>query len=298
MTPFTFVLDWYINCQFAGLIWAKEKGLYKQAGLDVQLVDPHDYPKTPTLEVVKQHAFSAGCMEDNLVVRAVLADKGVKAIGAMLQQTPMVLMTATDGAIQTLHDLPGRRIAMHRDGIHLLKTVLTLHGIDQSEIEFTVGGWSLPDLINGRFDAVQGYTITEPAQLLGLGFDSHLIPVKHPNLHPYAQMMFATSKMIEQNQNILSRFISATFDGWREAMTHQDETAVLVAAVSKDQPDAKMNRQILDAMLPIVKGEVGFEKLGFLDPARWQRNLKTYYDFGMVDRYATFDEVVYPKFVN
>ena len=65
-----------------------------------------------------------------------------------------------------------------------------------------------------------------------------------------------------------------------------------MAAISKDQPDAKANRQILEAMLPIVKGDINYEKLGYLDPARWQRNLKTYRDFGMIERHATFDEVV------
>ena len=32
LTPFTFVRDWYLNCQFAGLIWAQARGLYAAAG--------------------------------------------------------------------------------------------------------------------------------------------------------------------------------------------------------------------------------------------------------------------------
>ncbi len=46
LTPFTFVLDWYLNCQFAGLIWARDRGLYADAGLDVTLVDPHSSSQT------------------------------------------------------------------------------------------------------------------------------------------------------------------------------------------------------------------------------------------------------------
>lgn len=298
LTPFTFVLDWYLNCQFAGLIWARERGLYADAGLDVTLVDPHDFPTTPTLDVVLNHEPAAGCMEDNLVVRAALAGKEVRAIGAMLQQTPMVLMTAPDSGIRTLHDLPGRRIAMHRDGIHLLRTVLTLHGINPQEVDATVGGWTLHDLIDGHFDAVQGYTITEPAELVGLGLTPHLIPVRHLRLHPYAQMMFATTNCITTHHDVLKRFVDATFSGWRQAMSHRDEAAALVAAVSAEQPNPVVNRQILDAMLPIVTGEVGLERLGYLDPDRWERNLATYHQFGMIERRATFEQVVDARFVD
>ena len=49
----------------------------------------------------------------------------------------------------------GRRVAMHKDGIHLLETVLTLHGIDAKEVETTVGGWTLDQLADGTFDAAQ-----------------------------------------------------------------------------------------------------------------------------------------------
>lgn len=298
LIPFTFVLDWTLNCQFVGLIWAHERGLYAESGLDVTLVSPLEFPATPTLDVVLKHEPAAGCMEDNLVVRAALAGKGVRAIGAMLQQTPMVLMTSPASGIHTLHDLAGRRIGMHRDGIHLLRTVLTLHGFDPQSVDATVGGWTLPDLINGRFDAIQGYSITEPAELAELGLAPHLIPVRHHQLHPYAQMMFATTSCITTYSDVLQRFVTATFEGWRQAMMNREEAAMLVTAVSPEQSDPFVNRQILDAMWPIVTGEVGLDRLGYLDPDRWQRNLTTYHQFGVVDQLATFEQVVDPRFVN
>ena len=296
MTPFTFVLDWHLNCQFAGLIWARDKGLYAAADLDVTLVDGWSYER-PTLEMVLAEEVGAGCMECNLVVRANLAGRGVKAIGAMLQDTPMVLMTPADSGIQTLHDLPGKHIGMHRDGIHLLRTVLTLHGIDPDTVKADVEGWSLADLVAGSYDAIQGYTITEPAQLRQLGLDPYLIPVRHHNLHPYAQMMFATTRCIEQNETVLGRFMTATFDGWRAALAHPAETAQLVANVSTNQPDPVTNQAIIEAMVPLATGDVGMGRLGHLDVERWARNLKTYADFGMVERVATPAELLDTRFV-
>ncbi|MBT6509367.1 MAG: ABC transporter substrate-binding protein, partial [Rhodospirillaceae bacterium] len=157
MTKLDFFLDWEPNCQFAGLIWAREKGLFAQAGLDVRLIPPHENPDTPTLDLVLGGGLCAGVMEDNLIVRAAAAGKSVRAIGATMQDSPIMLITAPDSGIGELGDLPGRRIAMHRDGIHLLETVLALHGIEAGSIETTVAGWNLDQLIDGTFDAVQGY---------------------------------------------------------------------------------------------------------------------------------------------
>ena len=91
--------------------------------------------------------------------------------------------------------------------------------------------------------------------------------------------------------------MDATFEGWPQAMTQRGEAAELVAVVSKEQPNPTVNRQILDAMLPIVAGEVGLKRLGYLDPDRWQRNLTTYHQFGMVDKLATIFDVVDDRFV-
>ncbi len=297
MTPLTFFLDWEVNCQFAGLVWARDRGLYARRGLEVRLVAPHENPGRTVLDLVLENELAAGCMEDNLIVRASLAGREVRAIGAMLQDTPMVLMTAADSGIAGLRDLPRRRIAMHRDGIHLLETILALHGIAAGDLNPTLEGWSLDDLVAGRFDAVQGYAITEPVLLARQGFAARLLPLRHADLDPYAQVMFATTRCIEERGPFLGDFLAATFEGWRAAMEGRDTASELVAAVSDEQPSVEENRAILDAMVPLVAGAVGLARVGDLEPDRWRRNLAAYARFGMVDRPAAVEEVIDRRFL-
>ncbi len=297
MTPLTFFLDWEVNCQFAGLVWARDRGLYARRGLEVRLVAPHENPGRTVLDLVLENELAAGCMEDNLIVRASLAGREVRAIGAMLQDTPMVLMTAADSGIASLRDLPRRRIAMHRDGIHLLETILALHGIAAGDLNPTLEGWSLDDLVAGRFDAVQGYAITEPVLLARQGFAARLLPLRHADLDPYAQVMFATTRCIEERGPFLGDFLAATFEGWRAAMEGRDTASELVAAVSDEQPSVEENRAILDAMVPLVAGAVGLARVGDLEPDRWRRNLAAYARFGMVDRPAAVEEVIDRRFL-
>lgn len=292
MTPFFFFLDWEANCQFAGLIVAREAGLFAEVGLDVRLVPPSANPDSPILDLVLRGGTCAGCMEDNLIVRAVLAGHPVKAIGATMQDSPMVLMTRLESGIVTLADLAGRRVAMHADGIHLLETVLELHGVDGELVETTVGGWSLDDLAAGRFDAVQGYATTEPHLLARRGVAVRQVPVRHRDLHPWAQMMFAPAAVIEAQRDLLIRFLLACRTGWIAAMTDPGRTAELVAAVSDEHGDAAENRTILEAMVALIAGDAGLDRAGAMDPERWRRNLSTYARFGMICRVPDTAEVV------
>ena len=287
-----FILDWEINCQFAGLVWARDNGLYEDAGLEVRLVPPSKRCAAPVLDAVREAPLAAGCMEDNLIVRAVAGGAGVKAIGAMLQETPMVLMTVAGGGARTLADLRGLRVGMHEDGVHLLETILALHGVDRTSMDIVVGSWTLNDLIRGSLDAAQGYAVTEPAYLEAAGFHPHLIPVAHERLHPYAQMMFATNECIREHAGALSRFLRATFAGWREALGNPARAARHVAAASEEQPDADVNARIIEGMRPIVMGAMSPEELGTMDRGRWQRNLSTYEASGMVGRAPPLDQVM------
>ena len=231
-------------------------------------------------------------MEDNLIVRAVLAGRPVKAIGATMQDSPMVLMTHPESGIATLADLPGRRVAMHSDGTHLLETMLELHGVDRGLVDTTVGGWSLDDLAAGRFDAVQGYATTEPHMLARRGVAVRQVPVRHRDLHPWAQMMFASKAVIEARRDLVVRFLLACRTGWIAAMTDLGRTAELVAAASDEHGDATENRTILEAMVPLIAGDAGLDQAGAMNPARWRRNLRTYARFGMIDRVPDTAEII------
>ena len=294
MKPVTFFLDWELNCQFAGPIWAREKGLYRQAGLEVRLLPPSTQPRSDLIDLVLENDFAAGSVEENLIVCAALAGKPVRVVATMLKRTPLALITARCGPIETLADLPGRRVAMHNDAVQLLDGLLKLSGIDPKSVDLAVGDWSLEDLVEGRFDAVQGYAITEAQALAKSGFDADLIPLSHPNLSPHSQVIFASVQGIAHRTNHLRALLHTTFEGWRQVLAHPDEAAACVAAHSTEHADPIENRAILESLGRYVQGQKESEPLGALDPARWRRNLTSYADCGIIEPVADIELVIEP----
>jgi NitT/TauT family transport system substrate-binding protein len=291
---FTFYLDWIAGAQFAGLHWAKEKGLYESVGLDVTLESWKDDGRSVFDKVrdgSPQGILCAGCAEDNLIIKRIAADQWPRVFGAMLCETPLVLMFDPEQEIRCLADLRGKRIGMHEDGIRALTTVLALEEIPVHEIDLQVVDFDLAHLHEGRLDVLQGYLMTEPVQLASLGFPVDLLQVKHPQLHPSAQVYFADEAQLRSSAKVFSAFLSASSAGWREVCTNPNEASRLLADVVGDTSDQTEQLTMLERVIPLVIGD-GTAALGAIDEQQWARNLATYLRFGHIDRPLALLDVV------
>lgn len=295
-SSFNFYLDWIICAQFAGQCWAQEKGLYAEAGLDVTLV-PWQEDGRSIIDKVLAGGIGAGCSEDNVVVSAADKHGNVKVIGAMLQGTPLVLMSRPEKRIRSLQDLRGKRIGMHNDGNRALEMVLALEGIAPGDIEVVEVPFDLDYLKHDRVDALQGYLMTEPIELEAMGIAVEVLPVRHARLHPYAQAYFASTAVIAAHGDLLSRFLVASAVGWRAVLASPDEASRVVAKMIGDPSQAAEQRRMLDKLMPLVAGALPVEQLGVIASEQWQRNLATYFAYGLIDRQLALDDVVDTAFV-
>ncbi len=230
-TSFTFYLDWVVCAQFGGFIWAKECGLYDDAGLDVTFV-PWCHDGRSVIQKGVDHAsggeLCAGSVADNLVVSECATSASARVFGAMLQDTPLVLMSRPSQHISSFNDLRGKRVGMHTDGIRALEIVLTLEGFAMGYLDVHEVGFDLEHLIQGRFDALQGYSMTEPVQLETLGVDVDVLPIRHLRLQPYAQTYVSETTLLSEHQGRFADFLAASNAGWLAVCARPDMTDVVI----------------------------------------------------------------------
>jgi NitT/TauT family transport system substrate-binding protein len=270
--------------------------LYAQVGLEVELLSWRDDGRSIVQKVV-EGGICAGSSEDNLIVSAVANGVRLKALGCMLQESPLVLMTKRSSGIRTLADLHGRRVAMHSDGIRILEAVLALEGIERSSVHVTEVGYDLGNLAGDRYAAVQGYAMSEPIELRAHGIDVVTIPVRHEQLHPYAQVFFASQATIDEAHPQLLSFLAASLAGWQLAITNCEEAAEIVAGMAPEGPGLAVERQVVDTLRAYALGNAG-KRVGVFDRARWERNLASFARYGITpDRVAVAD-VVDTQFVD
>lgn len=285
--------------QFAGIFWAKERGLYEARGLDVNVVAWTGGDRS-VIELVQGAAANgelcAGCVEDNLVVRSFATDGSVRVFGAMLQETPMVLMSRPNKRIRAIADLRGKRVGMHTDGIRLLEMILALEDIPADDLDLVEVGFDLEHLQQDRLDAMQGYAMTEPIQLESMGVDVDVLQVRHRRLNPYAQSYFSQSALLDDHRDRFSDFLAASSEGWFAVCAEPDEAVEVVSRVRRGQTHERVervaHRRSLDRLIPLISGRFGVERIGSIDYEQWQRNLDTYFEFGLTPRRLAVRDLV------
>ena len=279
---FTFYLDWLPNAQFAGICWSLDRGLYGEADLDVTLV-PWAEDGRSMVERVVAGGLCAGSAEDNLVVAAkACSGAQVSAVAVIFKQTPLVVMSRPESGIRSIADLRGKRVAMHCDGIRILEGMLDLHGIRRSDLELVEVAHDLDNLLEQRFDAVQGYAVAEPLELAALGLTVSTFTLRHPQLHPYAQVIFAPDSLLAAQRRTYERFLQVSFTGWRACLEDLDQASASIRRVGAPMENPEREIAALRLVRELVMAGNGSNGIGRIDPSRWAANLHAYRRLGIV----------------
>ena len=111
LQPVTLQLKWKHQFQFAGYYAALEKGYYRDAGMDVHILEAG--PTHSSVETVVGGGADFGVSNTQL-----LLDKShgapVVALAAIMQHSPLSLVVLRDSGIRTAKDLAGRKLYLVR----------------------------------------------------------------------------------------------------------------------------------------------------------------------------------------
>ena len=153
----TVLLDWFVNPDHAPLIIAEEKGFFKKAGLNIELIAPSD-PSMPPKLVAAGKADLAVSYQPQLHVQV---DQGLPVIRiATLVSTPLnSLVVLKDGPIKSIKDLKNKKIGFSVGGFEdaLLSVMLNKYGLSLKDVTLINVNFSLsPSILSGKVDAVIG----------------------------------------------------------------------------------------------------------------------------------------------
>ena len=155
--PFTLLLDWHVNPDHGPIFVAKERGYFKDAGLDVRLIAPSD-PNDPPRLVAAKRGDMAVTYQPQLHI---MAGKRIPLVRVgTLVATPLTsLVVLRDGPIKKIADLKGAKIGYSVGGIEtaVLGAMLKTHGLTLKDVTLVNVNFALsPALMAKRVGAVIG----------------------------------------------------------------------------------------------------------------------------------------------
>ncbi len=251
----TLQLNWLNQFQFAGYYVAKEKGFYKDVGLDV---DIKEYTfNTDLLNSIKTGKSDFAIGRSSLLIDRAKGED-IVALGAIFQESPMMLLVRKDSHIISVRDLKGKNIMITPDAAFSasLLAMLSANGISRKDFTTQNHSFNLDDLISGNTDAMASYLSNEPITLDEKGIKYKVFKPKDYGFEFYSDILFTSGKFIKNNPKLTKDFYEASLKGWEYAFEHKAEAAEIIYK--------KYNSQNKSYIHLIKEGEI-LSKLAYID---------------------------------
>ena len=239
----TVLLDWFVNPDHGPLIVALEKGYFKDADLEVELIEPAD-PNDPPKLVAAGKAPLAISYQPQLHIQAA-AGLPLARVGTLVATPLTTLLTLKDGPVKTLADVKGRKVGFSVGGFEqaILKAMLESVDLSLDDIELINVNFSLsPALLSNQVAAVIGaYRNFELNQLDIEGHPGRAFYVEEHGVPPYDELIVvANSAQLDDPR--LKPFLAAMERGVQFLINHPEESWDLFKSY-KSGLDNELNRR-------------------------------------------------------
>lgn len=237
------LLDWFVNPDHAALVVAKEKGFFKEEGLDVTLTAPAD-PNDPPKLVAAGQADLAVSYQPQLQIQ-VGEGLPLVRVGTLISTPLNCLLVLKDGPIKKIEDLKGRKVGFSVGGFEdaLLAAMLRKHGLSLKDITLVNVNFSLsPALLSGQVDAVIGaFRNFELNQMAIENHPGRAFFPEEEGVPPYDELIVVARKDKAADPRI-PRFLKAVERATLYILNHPEEAQ---ADFVKAQPDLndELNRR-------------------------------------------------------
>ena len=245
----TLLLDWFVNPDHGPIIIAEEKGYFKDAGLDVEVIAPAD-PSDPPKLVAAGRAELAISYQPQLHLQ-VAEGLPLVRVGTLVATPLNCLLVLADGPVKSIADLRGGKVGFSVAGVEeaLLTTILERNGVGLDEIDLVNVNWSLsPSLMSGQVDAVIGaFRNFELNQMDIEGVKGRCFYLEEEGLPAYDELIYIANRD-SMNKDVIRRFLQATELATQYIINHPRESWDIFKSTAKELDDELNKRAWVDTL--------------------------------------------------
>lgn len=277
LTPVKLQLKWQHQFQFAGYYAAIEQGYYREAGLEVELMEAR--PGVDPVDVVLSGEADFGVGTSELILRRAGGDP-VVVLAVIYQHSPLVLLARRDGSIDSLHDLVGRKVMIEPLSAELF-AYLRQEGIEASRLEIVEHSLDPKALLEERVDAMSAYSTDEPYELWEKGIPYAIFTPRSAGVDFYGDNIFTTEALLKNDPALVEAFLEASLRGWEYAVRHPEAIVDLII----EKYDSRKSREhlLFEAHHTLRLMHPELISVGYMHDGRWRHIADTYALFGMLE---------------
>ena len=213
-------LHWKYQFEFAGFIAAKEKGFYKEVGLDVEFKE-YSFGLDVEDEVLKGNATYG--VYTSTILLSYLQGKPINLIASFFKRSAMVLVTTPN--IKEPKDLIGKTVMADTKKYFDLqfKHMFKVQGVDTNKLKFVKHTYNVKDFVDKKVDAIESFISNQPYKLDKLGVEYNILDPSDYGIYNLHQELFTSKEQAVKYPIRTKAFKDATIKGWKYALEHKDE---------------------------------------------------------------------------
>lgn len=270
-------MSWKFQFEYAGFIAAKEKGFYRDAGLDVELRE-YQHGVDTVSDVLNRRA-TYGLYNTSIVV-----DEGhlkpIVLLATYFQHSPLIFVARK--GIRNPADMIGKTIMGTKDEFKYstLGLLLNHFGVTSKNARFIDHTFNVEDFINGKVDVMSVFRSNELYYLDKARVEYEIIDPAEYGFVMSAVNLFSSHKEVSEHAERTRRFIDATNRGWRYALAHSDE----IIDILLRQYSIQKSREALEYEAKVTKQLLltDFYTIGEVNPELTVRAFKQLLQTGVV----------------
>ncbi len=285
-TPTTvrLALDWTPNTDHTGFFVARNKGWYRDAAIDLQIL-PYATATPETL--LAAHQAECGISFQDSMTFAVALGADITSVAAILQKTASAIGVLADGPIQRPRDLDGKTYGSfaYPNEVPTMKAVIKADG---GKGEFKVAildATAYEALYNHQVDFTIPFTAWEGVEAQQRGINIRYFQFADYGFPEFYQVVLACDRgWLEKDPDAARRFVIATVRGFQFATDNPDEAAAILITenpgvfdANKDLPKASQEFLARGHYLVDANGTFGTQTL-----ERWTGYSAFLYDQGLL----------------
>jgi ABC-type nitrate/sulfonate/bicarbonate transport system substrate-binding protein len=267
LTTLRVSLGWISNVEWAGFWIADHNGYYEEEGLDIEWIGGG--PNAPTtMATVAAGDADLGIVPSTSSWLLSFADgNDWTAIGALFQESPGALVSLASNPVRSAEDLVGQTV-LGQEGTQIsYDAAFALAGLEP-DYDFIPVGFDIAPLVEGQGISYTAYATNQPIMLeeqYGLAPDDYVVTLYSDLGMPlYGNVVYGDSAYVEENGDVMERFLKASVRGWEE----NGEDPAVGAQLAVDEYGADLGLDITqqtrenELQQPLVVGDYG-------DPLFW-----------------------------
>ena len=268
-TPITFQLNWVAGGANAGFAAAVAEGFYRDAGLDVTLVQGNGSGNTAQLVA---NGRSEIAYADAVAVSQLIA-KGapMKVLSTVYQSNPNEVSALKKTGIKSIKDLAGKKVGVPSGSSQTTMLPLLLKANNLKEADVNLINMPptamVPSLLQGQVDAILGSVDSYQIQLEAQGAQTDNFMFADHGVPTVSTSIFASDNYIKNNPEVVRKFIAASLKGWYFALDNPEKAVKDLKSVFPE-----MNEKLATAELASIKPLLcsgGAKYIGKAEDALW-----------------------------